>query len=203
MKKTPSIVPLIEKWETFNKAHTEKGMYEFAAWLLAEKQQLEVSSGDSSAKETRGNTTEVAILVTRLYRYLGLCAGPQVKKLGFTKEHEYNFLYQVSKMNRPNKNDLSKENMMELSTGRDIIRRLKVKGLVEEKKDPHDRRAMLITITPKGKGLLKKSFTMMAESFMDFLGPLTVTEQERLIGLLKALNHYHALKNKKDMLPYL
>jgi MarR family transcriptional regulator, lower aerobic nicotinate degradation pathway regulator len=202
-KEEASVIPLIEKWETFNQLHKGKNMYDFAAWLLSEKQNRKTALAKNKETETRGKTTEVAILVTRLYRYLGISVGPQLKKLGFTKEHEYNFLYQVSRMDRPNKNDLSKENMMELSTGRDIIRRLKIKRLVEEKEDPNDRRAMLISLTSKGKKLLTKSFSMMAESFKDFLGDLTTTEQEELVWLLTKLNHYHVVKNKKAILTYL
>jgi DNA-binding MarR family transcriptional regulator len=203
MKKDTSVIPLIEKWEAFNNLHKGKDMYDFAAWLLSENQKTKTALRKNNGKETRGNVTETAILITRLYRYLGISVGPQVKKLGFTKEHEYNFLYQVSRMDRPNKNDLSKENMMELSTGRDIIKRLKIKGLVEEKEDSNDRRAMLISLTSKGKKLLTKSFSMMAESFKDFLGDLTTTEQKELIWLLTKLNDYHVVKNKKAILTYL
>ncbi len=200
MKETTSIIPLIEKWEVFNKENKEKDINEFATWLLNEKQ---ASASVKTTTEARGSHTEIAILITRLQRYLGMSVNPHIRTLGFTKEHEYNFLYQVSRMNKPNKNDLSKENMMELSTGRDVIRRLKEKGLVEEKENPDDKRAMLISITPKGKRLLSKSFGMIAGSFTDFLGDLTTVEQRTLIELLTKLNRYHAIKNKKEILSYL
>ncbi len=203
MEEEVSVIPLIGKWEAFSKLHKGKNMYDFALWLLKERQEKRSASTKNTKNESRGKNTETAILITRLYRYLGLSVSPQVKKLGFTTEHEYNFLYQVSKMDRPNKNDLSKENMIELSTGRDVIKRLKTKRLVEEKQDPDDRRAMLISLTPKGKRLLDKSFSLMAISFEDFLGDLSTTEQGKLIRLLAKLNHYHAVKNKKEILTYL
>jgi MarR family transcriptional regulator, lower aerobic nicotinate degradation pathway regulator len=150
-----------------------------------------------------GYPGEVAILITRLQRYLALYIKPAIKDLGFTKEHEYNFLYQVGKMRKPNKNDLSKENMVEFSTGRDIIRRLIAKNLIVEKTDPDDKRATLLILTSRGRKTLDKSFEMIAGSFTDFLGDLTTREQIHLITLLTKLNNYQALKNKKEILSYL
>ncbi len=203
MEKEVSVVPLIAKWEAFYRLHKGKDIYDFASWLLSEKHEQREASEKSIKKETRGNHTETAILITKLQRYLGICVSPHVKRLGFTKEHEYNFLYQISRMDKPSKNDLSKENMIELSTGRDIIKRLKMKELVEEKENPNDRRAMQVSLTAKGKKLLWKSFEIMAGSFKDFLGDLTEKEQGELIRILKKINNYHAVKNRKAVLTYL
>jgi DNA-binding MarR family transcriptional regulator len=106
-------------------------------------------------------------------------------------------------MNKPNKNDLSKENMVEFSTGRDIIRRLIRKNLVMEKPDPEDKRAMLLVLTAKGRKILDRSFEMMASSFTDFLGDLSVREQVQLIAILTKLNHFQAIKNNRELLSYL
>ena len=198
----PSVIPLLENWEDFTRENPQKDIYAFARWLLAtrEKEEKEPQKPIPDALE---NASRVAVLVTRLQRYLALYVRPAVRQLGFTKEHEYNFLYQVSKMNKPNKNDLSKENMVEFSTGRDIIRRLIEKNLITEKPDPDDGRAVLLVLTAKGRKILEKSFELMSSSFTDFLGDLTGKEQSQLIVLLTKLNHYQAIKNGHVWLSYL
>jgi len=200
--KNSSAIPLLQKWEAFLERNPGGDLNSFANWLLVNGQEQQLKSG-SPEQANRGNAARAAILITRLQRYLGVYIRPVVKELGFTKEHEYNFLYQVSKMNKPNKNDLSKENMVEFSTGRDIIRRLITKNLVLEKTDPGDKRATLLVITPKGKKILERSFEMLAEPLADYLGDLSDKEQKQLIGLLSKLNKYQALKNKKEVLAYL
>jgi DNA-binding MarR family transcriptional regulator len=200
--KNSSVIPLLDKWENFTDGKPGGDLYAFAHWLLANRQKEQQKTG-SQEQQDLPNAGLVAILITRLQRYLGMYIRPVVKELGFTKEHEYNFLYQVSKMNRPNKNDLSKENMVEFSTGRDIIKRLIHRNLVQEKTDPEDKRATLLMITPKGKKILEKSFEMLVEPFTDFLGDLSNKEQQQLIGLLSKLNKYQALKNNKGMPAYL
>lgn len=201
MKKS-SVITLLENWEKFARENPQKDMYAFAQWLQASWQEGLRETQKHYADEL-DNAAKVAVLLTRLQRYLALYIKPAVKELGFTKEHEYNFLYQVSKMSKPNKNDLSKENMVEFSTGRDIIRRLIEKNLIIEKPNPEDGRAMLIVLTSKGRKILDKSFELMALSFTDFLGDLTVKEQLQLIALLTKLNQYQAIKNKREWLSYL
>jgi DNA-binding MarR family transcriptional regulator len=202
MKKS-SVIPLVEKWEFFSNENPKKDMYAFANWLLAEQQEDVQNKEGHLDENDRGNATRVAILITRLQKYLGLYIKPAINRLGFSREHEYNFLYQVSRMDKPTKNNLSKENMVEFSTGRDVIRRLIDRKLLMEKPDPDDKRAMLLTLTSLGKKTLEKSYEQISESFTDFLGDLNSKEQSQLISLLGKMNSYQAKKNNKDILSYL
>ncbi len=201
--KNTSVVPLLDKWEKYIEENPRSDMYDFADWLSAEKRLGKKAGSVSENEKEVSNAVQSAILITRLRCYLGMYVKPAVKALGLTKEHEYNFLYQISKMNKPNKNDLSKENMVEFSTGRDIIRRLIFKNLVTEKTDPDDKRATRLQLTSKGKKTLEKSFGMVAKTFTDFLGYLTIKEQENFITLLTKLHKYQAQKNKREILTYL
>ena len=178
-------------------------MYAFASWLLANRKEDVQKKDGYLDVENRGNATRVAILITRLQKYLGLYIKPVISRLGFSREHEYNFLYQVSRMDKPTKNSLSKENMVEFSTGRDVIRRLIDRKLLMEKSDPDDKRAMLLTLTSLGKKTLEKSYKQISESFTDFLGDLNSKEQTQLITLLDKMSSYQAKKNNKDILSYL
>ena len=186
-----SIIPLIEKWEAYTRDQADQDIYSFASWLLASRQQATLPSNRSAV---------IGVLLTKLQKYLGLIVKPEIRKLGLTKEHEYSFLYQISNMQKPNKNQLAKENLLELSTGRDIVNRLIKKGLITEKPDPSDGRAVLISITDKGSRLLKKSFKLLAIPFSDFTGDLSAKEQETLIQLLTKLEKYHSIKRGQTVL---
>jgi DNA-binding MarR family transcriptional regulator len=202
MKKS-SVIPLVEKWEVFTSTNPKKDIYAFATWLLDDRQYETQNNHGYSDEEDRGNTARVAILITRLQKFLGFYIKPVIFRLGFSREHEYNFLYQVSRMDKPTKNSLSRENMVEFSTGRDIIRRLIDRKLLMEKPDPDDKRAMLLTLTSLGKKTLEKSYEQISETFTDFLGDLNSKEQAQLILLLDKVNNYQAKKNNKNILSYL
>jgi len=202
MKKS-SVIPLLEKWEIFTHTNPTKDMYAFANWLLAERQEdVQIKQGHLN-EDDRGKAARVAILITKLQKYLGLYIKPVISRLGFSREHEYNFLYQVSRMDKPTKNSLSKENMVEFSTGRDVIRRLIDRKLLMEKPDPEDKRAVLLMLTSLGKKTLEKSYKQIAGSFTDFLGDLNAKEQTQLISLLGKMERYQSKKNNKDILSYL
>jgi MarR family transcriptional regulator, lower aerobic nicotinate degradation pathway regulator len=202
MKKS-SVIPLVEKWEIFSNANPKKDMYAFANWLLDGRQEDVQNKKVHLDENGRGNAARAAILITKLQKYLSLYIKPAIIRLGFSREHEYNFLYQVSRMNKPTKNSLSKENMVEFSTGRDVIRRLIDRKLLMEKPDPEDKRAMLLTLTSLGKKTLEKSYEQISGSFTDFLGDLNSKEQSQLISILGKMNRYQAKKNNKDILSYL
>src|ERR1700682_536697 len=202
MKKS-SAIPLLEKWETFSSENPQKDIYAFAGWLLASKQEDTQNKDRGASAEDQGNASKVAVLITRLQKYLGLYIKPAISQLGFNREHEYNFLYQVSRMDKPTKNNLSKENMVEFSTGRDVIRRLIDRKLVVEKPDPADKRAMLLTLTSLGKKTLEKSYELMSGSFTDYLGDMSMKEQSQMIALLTKMINYHTQKNNKAILSYL
>ena len=178
-------------------------MYAFASWLLAGRQEDVQNKQGNVDEDDRGHAARAAILITKLQKYLGLYIKPAITRLGFSREHEYNFLYQVFRMDKPTKNSLSKENMVEFSTGRDVIRRLIDRKLLMEKPDPEDKRAMLLTLTSLGKKTLEKSYEQISGSFTDFLGDLNSKEQTQLIALLDKMNRYQARKNNKDILSFL
>ncbi len=202
MKKS-SVIPLLEKWEAFSSENPQKDIYAFAGWLLASQQEDVQNKEKAANSDDRGNASKVAILITRLDKYLGIYVKPTINHLGFSRELEYNFLYQVSRMEKPTKNNLSKENMVEFSTGRDVIRRLIDRKLLMEKPDPSDKRAMLLTLTSLGKKTLEKSYELMSGSFTDYLGDLSMKEQSQMIALLTKMINYHTQKNNKAILSYL
>jgi MarR family transcriptional regulator, lower aerobic nicotinate degradation pathway regulator len=201
-----SVIPLIEQWEKFKKQKPDGNLEDFAKWILAP-----ITNGKKPGPATKkpplamkrmsaGNPERVAVLITRLQKWLAGAVKPSIKELGFTKEHEYNFLYQIWKLGETNKNDLSKENGVEFSTGRDIIKRLVGRKLVSEKQDPVDKRASLVKLTPKGLKILEKSFEKLVIPFRDYLGDLNGGEQALLITILSRLNDYHENKSGRNTL---
>jgi len=203
-----SVLPLIEKWEEFISTNERQDLGTFAEWLsLKEKKKhtkTEKIQKEKNSDTSRLNTNAAAaILVTRLQRYISLYTKPHIKKLGFTKQHEYTFLHQISKMQNTSKKELSEQNLTELSTGRDIVRRLISRGLVTEKINPDDKRASQLSTTEKGKKLLAKSHELIGGSFDNFLGDLSKEEQIQFVNILKRLNEFHANVTDVELLSHL
>ncbi len=88
---------------------------------------------------------------------------------------------------------LSKKVFLSKSTVVGIIDRLEQKGMVQRKRDAHDRRHVYITSTAEGKALLEKAPRPLESSVSDSLENLSDLEQltiayslERIVEILEA-----------------
>jgi DNA-binding MarR family transcriptional regulator len=67
------------------------------------------------------------------------------------------------------------------------IDRLESMGLVQRNPDPHDRRGVLIALTPKGKKLVDQAIVARLQDARDVLAPYSKVEQKKLADMLRRL----------------
>ena len=68
-----------------------------------------------------------------------------------------------------------------------VVDNLEREQLVERVRSKDDRRSIVVRLTPKGKGLFKRIFTLHARYIADLASVLTQDEQASLAALLKKL----------------
>ena len=68
-----------------------------------------------------------------------------------------------------------------------VVDELERLGAVERRKDPADRRANALHITPQGRRLLTRARKAVADAEEAFLAPLAPAEQQRLRAALRTL----------------
>ena len=96
-------------------------------------------------------------------------------------------LARMLEYDRLSQNLLGRLVAMEPANIRDVVLRLKARGLVGQEKDPDDGRLLLLSLTPEGKVLARKLIRLSVESVADTLQPLTPREGDTLRELLKKL----------------
>jgi DNA-binding MarR family transcriptional regulator len=69
-----------------------------------------------------------------------------------------------------------------------LIDRLSEQGLVERRADPDDRRANLLFLTDKGRGLAQQVVPAHQTVLSGLMGSLDVEEQRQLLRLLRTLD---------------
>jgi MarR family transcriptional regulator, lower aerobic nicotinate degradation pathway regulator len=72
-----------------------------------------------------------------------------------------------------------------------LLDSLEERGLVERRRDPHDRRRQAVSVTPDGKRVLARLRAIIGEIEEEFFVPLSVAERDELYRLLLRLAQHH------------
>lgn len=143
-----------------------------------------------------------------LNRYIKFYAKTAFAESNIRTLEEFSFLINVMQHERITKTELIRRNIIEKSSGIEIINRLIKSNMFIQVDNPEDQRSHLIQLTESGKFELYKIFNKMNTLGKIATGSLTDTEKEQLAMMLKKLDHFHydnynnkELKNLEDYLP--
>ena len=84
-------------------------------------------------------------------------------------------------------NELGRLTAMDIATIKGVVDRLRVRNLVESKRDPNDARRQLIKLTSKGEEVIKKAIPDALEVTRLTVDALTQAETKQLLELLLKL----------------
>lgn len=82
---------------------------------------------------------------------------------------------------------LLKETLVTSGTMTNRVDRLAARGLVERLPDPHDRRGVLVRLTPEGRAAVDGAFEALLDAERDLLADLSARDLKHLAGLLRGL----------------
>ena len=82
---------------------------------------------------------------------------------------------------------LLRETLVTSGTMTNRVDRLVGRGLVERLPDPHDRRGVLVRLTPEGKATVDAAFEELLAAERELLADLPHPERDRLAALLRTL----------------
>lgn len=84
-------------------------------------------------------------------------------------------------------NQLGRMAAMDVATIKGVVDRLRERGLADAKRDPEDKRRVVISLSEAGRRLIEAMRPIGLEISRQTLEPLSKTEQRTLLGLLKRL----------------
>lgn len=138
-----------------------------------------------------GIENQITYLIAMMWKYAKHYAKDGFKNLPINGLDDFGFLAALSRSNM-NKTALINMNIVEIPSGMDIIKRLTKQGFITSTKDPKDKRAKLLSITPAGRGVVGMTIVKLQQIAKIVIGDLTEAEQVQLLQSLEKLNHFHA-----------
>jgi len=145
--------------------------------------------------------SDTAILITLMFRYAKGYIKKALHNSFIQTADEFAFLITLMTYDSLTKTELINKQVMEKTSGIEVIKRLLGQKLIREFADDQDKRSVRVAITPKGKKELEKVLPDMAKVSRIVVGNLTQPEINTLSYLLKKLDFYHndIFMNKKTL----
>lgn len=135
--------------------------------------------------------TDVSILVSLLFRYAKNYIKKALKDSPIKTADEFSFLITLMTHESMSKQELITSQVMEKTSGIEIINRMIKKGFIEQYDDVNDGRSKRIRITVPGRMELIKILPQMNRVSQIVVGNLSVEEQSMLSFLMRKLEHFH------------
>lgn len=210
MNKSEVLTTLITRFFSFD---AEKGspedysIDEFIGYLNEKSSGQELVMREISGEnkgwfrdEYRNTASDISILIVLMNRY----AKSYIKKVliesNLQTPDEFSFLITLMTYDNLTKSELITKQVMEKTSGSEVIRRLIKRGMIVEAADKNDKRSIRVSITEYGREEILKILPHMSKVTKIILGNLNVEEINTLSYLLKKLDHFHndIYMNKKD-----
>jgi DNA-binding MarR family transcriptional regulator len=144
--------------------------------------------------------TDLVRLITFMNRYSKGYIKKALKESLIQTSEEFSFLIILMTFESLSKTELILKNIMEKTSGIEIIKRLIKANLISQFDDLNDKRSQRVAITDFGRMEVIKLLPQLEKASVVIGGNLTYTEKTTLLHLLKKLDIHHndLFLNKKD-----
>lgn len=163
---------------------------------------LELQGGENNDinQSQEGPATDISILIVLMFRYAKGYIRKALKASKIKSADEFAFLITLLTYKSLTKTELIQKQVMEKTSGTEIINRLIKLKLMEQFNDETDKRTMRIKVTEQGRLEIIGILPEMQKVSKIVTGNLTTTEKNTLAYLLRKLETFHneIFLNNKD-----
>lgn len=119
-----------------------------------------------------------------LQRHYSLFSGAMIESL---TAPQYASMYKLLEVGPCSQNQLGRLINIDVATINGVVRRLKAKGFLTSRGDPHDKRRHQIELSAEGKRVLQRALPIAKQISAKTLEPLSGGEREALLLLLRKI----------------
>jgi DNA-binding MarR family transcriptional regulator len=201
MKKSEILTTLITHFFSFD---AEKGnpeeysIDEFIGYLNAKSGSQELVMREISGEnkgwfkdEYRNTASDISILIVLMNRYAKSYIKKVLMESKLQTPDEFSFLITLMTYDSLSKSELITKQVMEKTSGSEVIRRLIKRGMITEAADKNDKRSIRVSITKSGREEILRILPLMSKVTKIVVGNLSAEEINTLSYLLKKLDYFH------------
>lgn len=149
-------VALVNEWGKFETQHPDASLEDFCRHYLAHQEHQK-----PKGKLVAGVVPDIADglllkIMGRIQKLNLYYAHLALKETEVNQLEEFGMLTYIHQEKNPRKTDVIYASLFELSSGTDMLNRLKAKGFIEEKEDKEDKRSKRLSLTTRGEKMMIK-----------------------------------------------
>jgi DNA-binding MarR family transcriptional regulator len=201
MKKSEILTTLIDNFFSFDSEmgnQEEYSMAEFLGYLNersgGEELKMREISGENKGwfnDEYRNTESDISILIVLMSHYAKWYIKKVLRESNLQTPDEFSFLITLMTYDNLSKSELISKQVMEKTSGTEVIRRLIKRGLISESADISDKRSIRVSITKSGREEIIRILPQMSQVTKIVVGNLSSEEIKTLAYILKKLDYFH------------
>ena len=178
-------IDLVNHWSTFLKDHPQGSIDDFCRHHLIHRR--EINNLDKIVGGVVPMTTDGLLMkvIGRIHKIHTVYAYSALEGTALTQIEEFSLLAAIRILKTPRKSDVIYNNLLELSSGIDMLNRLKRKGLVKENTDKDDKRSKRMALTALGEKTMEICLRRILKLARMMLHDMTDDDKQLCIQLLK------------------
>lgn len=199
------LLPEINAFEQLYADRDTCSLDDFAAFLSERAKKENLAEEYSFGVTARGTTIDALIAqdLSFLFRYLRGYFKKALRGSALLTMEEYTYLVCLLQNPMMTKTELNNINVMEKTSGAEVINRLLKNGLISQRVNENDRRSLYVSITEKGREELAQLFPQLQLAVKILFYPLTDAQKRvlhRMHHLLDAHNRMLFMEHHDDSL---
>jgi DNA-binding MarR family transcriptional regulator len=187
-------IELVNEWGAFEEKHPKANVEDFCRHYLAHQKKEA-----SEPKPERGLLPQkvdavLVRLLSRIVKLHSIYTTAALDGTGLNQIEEFALLNAIKFLNEPKKTEVIYSCLFELSTGTDMLNRLKKNGFFTEHDDADDKRSKRLKLTEKGEKVLTKAHVKVNQLAEMMMHEMSEDDKRLCIQLLKGTEEKFSAK---------
>jgi DNA-binding MarR family transcriptional regulator len=187
-------IPAQKNSKTKSKKIFEEELENNPEWRRAQGFESKVKTGEENVLEYHKYLpleSQISALLTRMNRFSMFYVKKAFQGLDISNATEFGILAGIRSLGNPRKTDVINLNLLEKTTGTELIKRLVNDGLVSETDDEDDKRSKRLQLTKKGEAAVDEGSKRLWSMSIIVTGNLAQEQKHELAQMLNELGDFH------------
>ncbi|SDS49311.1 DNA-binding transcriptional regulator, MarR family [Mucilaginibacter mallensis] len=178
-------VELVNLWAEFEAKYPDGNIDEFCRHYLASRQKTDEEGPLVGGVIPYINDGLLLKIIGRISKLNMNYANLALEGTGLNQIEEFGMLYTIRQEVNPRKTEVIFANLFELSSGTDMLNRMKKRGLISEYDDKEDKRSKRMRLTPEGEKVANLCSDRIVANARMIMHNLSDDDKQLCIQLLK------------------